>query len=314
MENYVIIILENIYVGKFMESFSIKIKEKNLKSNYTGFHILMGIFFEIDEKIKKDNIKYLTIDLTNVKHFDSNLFAVLSAKSVEYYSKGIQQVKIINIDKKLQEKLQPHNFPLIYSNAKADNIKYMIFNRNQFAKFHNYINSIFSQNNYGLPQMSNALKCKIIDGLGEVFGNVLMHTESEQVFFCGQVTFGSSRRLDITIVNLGRTIKENVEQFCSITGNPLPTNCIEWCAENGNTTKIKKTGGLGLTILKEFVIRNNGKMQILSDDEYWESGKHEKSKNLGKNKFNGTIVNVEFNLNDKNSYKLISEIDINDVF
>ena len=296
-----------------MESFVVKIKERNLKSNYTGFQNLLETFFEIEEKIKNDGLKYLTIDLFNVKHFDSNLFAVLSAKSVEYYNKGIQ-VKIANINKDLLKKLQPYNFPLIDSKAKTDNIKYAVFKRNQFAKFNNYISNIFAQKSYNLPQMSNALKMKIIDGLGEVFGNVFMHTESETVFFCGQVTFGTSKRLDITIVNIGRTIKENVKDFCLITGKPLPCNCIEWCAINGNTTKLEKTGGLGLTILKEFVIKNNGKMQILSDNEYWESGKSEKSKNMGKYQFNGTIVNVEFNLNDKNSYKLISEIDVNDIF
>ena len=296
-----------------MESFVIAIKERNLKSNYTGFRNLIKTFFEIDEAIKKGDIRYLTIDLVNVKHFDSNLFAVLSAKCVEYYNKGIQ-VKLANVDKSLQKKLEPYNFPLIDSNAKNDNIKYMVFKRNQFAKFNNHVSNIFAQKNYNLPQMSNALKNKIIDGLGEVFGNVFMHTESENVFFCGQVTFGSSRRLDITIVNIGKTIKENVEEFCAITGNPLPPNCIEWCAINGNTTKLSKTGGLGLTILKEFVIKNNGRLQILSANEYWESGKQEKSKNIDKYQFGGTIVNVEFNLNDKNSYKLRSEFDVNDVF
>lgn len=57
-----------------------------------------------------------------------------------------------------------------------------------------------------------------------------------------------------------------------------------------------------------------GKMQIISADGFWDSdNKNIVSKTIDFH-FPGTAVNIEFNLNDTNFYKLSSEISLNNIF
>lgn len=298
-----------------MEEYVIEFSGKNLKSNEPGYKNLLELFNNIENAIENQNVNFISINLKNINIFDYNLFAVLSAKCSEYINRG-KRVKVININQSLYEKLSVYNFPILNNDnnkMKKDNIKYVRFESSQNREFYNYITHIFNQKSYGLPQMTDSLKMRIIDGLGEVFGNVIMHTDSKYVFCCGQITFGTSRRLDITVVNIGKTIKDNVKEFFEFKKMSFPKNCIEWCSESGNTTKINKTGGLGLTILKEFININQGKLQILSDNEYWECGKRKRAINNIGYRFDGTIVNIEFNLTDKKSYRLKTEINVNDI-
>lgn len=60
---------------------------------------------------------------------------------------------------------------------------------------------------------------------------------------------------------------------------------IKWAVQDRHTTKIGITGGIGLAFLKEFVTKNCGKMQIISDDGFYEfDGKLETT-----NTFNGSF-------------------------
>ena len=87
-------------------------------------------------------------------------------------------------------------------------------------------------------------------------------------------------------------------------------NRIQWALEENNTTKpIEKNipGGLGFKIICDFARLNNGKVQIVSSDGCWQliRGKEEaQSLSLP---FPGTIVNLEFNLDDKSFYYLKDE-------
>lgn len=66
-------------------------------------------------------------------------------------------------------------------------------------------------------------------------------------------------------------------------------------------------GGLGLSVLTEFIKLNEGKFQIISDDGFYELGTSERAEFLD-NPFPGTIVNMEFLTNDFHSYDLGSEL------
>lgn len=84
----------------------------------------------------------------------------------------------------------------------------------------------------------------------------------------------------------------------------------------GNTTKTGVTsGGLGLSVIFEFIKLNRGKIQIISSDGFYEF----KNGNVVKGKlnsiFDGTIVNIKFNLNDSNHYILTQEVeDFDNIF
>lgn len=107
----------------------------------------------------------------------------------------------------------------------------------------------------------------------------------------------------MTIVNLGTSIEDNVNRhMLKLNKKQLSScACIEWAIIQGNTTK-NVPGGLGFTIICNFILRNQGKLQIISSDAYWELC-HEGSRSVKmNNKFPGTIVNIEFNIDDDTVY------------
>lgn len=73
-------------------------------------------------------------------------------------------------------------------------------------------------------------------------------------------------------------------------------------------------GGLGLDIIFEFIKLNNGKIQIISSDGYWEYRKGNTETSIFTDYFPGTIANIEFNLDDSSIYALKEEISLDDIF
>lgn len=85
--------------------------------------------------------------------------------------------------------------------------------------------------------------------------------------------------------------------------------------EGRNTTKVGWIpGGLGLKLLREFIIMNKGKIQIVSDKGYWELSGGKISTKTFPEPFHGTTVNIEINTSDTSSYCLSSEIQPEDIF
>lgn len=80
------------------------------------------------------------------------------------------------------------------------------------------------------------------------------------------------------------------------------------------TTKEGISGGLGLAVLREFVNVNKGKMQIVSNEGFYQFDSDGETLNEFQGEFPGTIVNLQFRTDDNNNYSLKSEIDINDIF
>lgn len=95
------------------------------------------------------------------------------------------------------------------------------------------------------------------------------------------------------------------------------SDAIEWAMKSGNTTKTgSNPGGLGLGLIFEFIEKNNGKIHIVSADGYYEFSNNLVIKEKLNFSFSGTMVNLRFNLNDKNYYFLqeeLKDIDITDI-
>jgi hypothetical protein len=107
---------------------------------------------------------------------------------------------------------------------------------------------------------------------------------------------------------LGNTIQKNVSEY--LKSNISGKEAIIWAISENNTTKPKSNnipGGLGLKIMLEFVKMNKGKVQIVSGDGYWQFDKNGEFSNKLEVSFPGTIVNLEFNLDDSSFYYLKNE-------
>ncbi|MDP4226888.1 MAG: hypothetical protein Q8910_10965 [Bacteroidota bacterium] len=81
-----------------------------------------------------------------------------------------------------------------------------------------------------------------------------------------------------------------------------------------STTKEGISGGIGLALLKEFIEKNKGKMQIVSNDGFYQFGYEGEILKQFHGQSPGTIVNLQFRTDDRSNYSLKSEININDIF
>ena len=87
---------------------------------------------------------------------------------------------------------------------------------------------------------------------------------------------------------------------------------ITWAIGDKNSTKQDISGGIGLAILREFIIRNQGKIQIVSDDGFYQLDSHEEQTKSFSGSFPGTVINMQFRTDDAASYALISEVPLDD--
>jgi len=163
-----------------------------------------------------------------------------------------------------------------------------------------------------LPNMSMALKEKIVEGIYEIFVNAQIHSETKNIYTCGQF-YPNKNTIEFTIVDTGVGFKEKINARFNSTMNAV--QAIQWATEDKHTTKENVTGGIGLAILKEFIEKNNGKMQIISDGGFYEFKQQKITSQLFSNgQFPGTIVNLQFCTDDRSNYMLKSETDINNIF
>lgn len=180
-------------------------------------------------------------------------------------------------------------------------------------KFQDYINEqLLAQMDF--PQLSELLKKKINKSILEIFNNAHSHGRCEFVYTCGQYS-ASEMKLKFTISDMGTTIRKNVNDYFESKNKIDGKEAISWAVQEGNTTKKGNIpGGLGLSLIRSFLRLNEGNIQIISSNGYWEEKNGSTFEGVFKNRFLGTIVNFEFNLSDKKSYALSSEIDPKNVF
>ncbi|MBD2495458.1 ATP-binding protein [Nostoc sp. FACHB-280] len=160
----------------------------------------------------------------------------------------------------------------------------------------------------GWVQVSNILKTVIVGTACEIYANAFEHGKTDiGVFSCGQY-FPRLRELNLTVVDFGVGIPQNVRDFQK--NSHLPADeALKWAFQKGTTTRGGQvTGGIGLDYLKQFVHINKGKLQILSHDgcaTIDENGEIYENK---QSFFGGTLVNITL-LCDESLYALDFEAD-----
>ncbi len=161
--------------------------------------------------------------------------------------------------------------------------------------------------------MSSGLLKKFRESVFEIFSNAVMHSRTELgIFSCGQY-FPTRHRLNFSVADLGIGFRQNVKEN---TGLDLTAEkAIDWATRGRNTTRQGPIpGGLGLKLLREFISLNGGRIQIVSDTGYWEQEKDHTSTARFSLPFPGTVVGIEINTSDTQSYVLSSEVSESDIF
>ena len=284
-----------------------------IKSNFDGYFHLVEVY----HMAKNSESESIIFSFEETWWFDANLSAVLGAIVELLFNSG-KKIRITDVSVQVKNVLQRNRFLCEFGLlAKEDRygtiIKYRKFNPTEEAQFLHYIRTeLLSKSDF--PQHTDLLGKRISENIFELYENARTHGRCSNIHTCGQYfPKHTPRRMDITVVDMGRTIKANVNEY--LQDNRSGPQTIEWAMQYGNTTKTGTiSGGLGLDIIFEFIKLNKGKIQIISADGYWEYQEESNRTFFLANNFPGTIANIEFNLDDSNIYQLTEEISLDDIF
>lgn len=189
-------------------------------------------------------------------------------------------------------------------------IPYLEFQAENEIDFLNYVNQRLL-NRAELPVMSSALVRKIAESIFEIFSNAKIHSESNQVFCCGQF-FPKKNTIEFSITDIGIGIKNRIQSYGNLE---IPADkAIQWAMVSGNSTKSAVPGGLGLALLLEFTKMNKGAIKIASDEGFYS---YEDNREILKKldcAFPGTCINMSIRTDDISQYSLIDETEISDIF
>jgi hypothetical protein len=281
---------------------------KKVASDYAGY----SFFARLHAELKPLQIEKVILDFGQNTWFEANLCAALGAIIYEAETR-LNQISIHNLSPTLQNLFGRNHFSASFGGYEIidhydTTIKYR---RNQLSddkRIRDFLNSELI-NKPDFPKLSVGARKEIIRSIFEIYSNAIIHGNCEYVFSCGQFyPQKQPPRIDFTIIDVGRTIKSNVSEFLKhdISG----IEAIVWALQESNTTKPKDKnipGGLGFKIISDFARLNNGKVQIVSDNGCWQLTRGKEEKYTMEHPFPGTLVNLEFNLDDKSFYYLEQE-------
>ena len=289
--------------------------DRLVKSDVHGYSFLADFYKQISSQ---EANRELFVDFLGCQHFDANLSAALGALLDKLSEEGYN-LWLTNVRLGVKRTLSRNHFLKAFAfktnnQEKEDFIEYKKFSRDESTSFKEYIQTgLIDKKKF--PEHSIQAGNKVLESIYEIYANAIMHGECDYVYCCGELNGGASSALDVTIVDCGNTIPYNVNCYCRKRKLKIMDSCeaIEWSMKSGNTTK-DVPGGLGLAILQEFIMLNKGALQIVSADGMLEYRDGKTTTSYLSAPFPGTIVNMEFNFNDENFYRLRSEIvDINNL-
>lgn len=239
--------------------------------------------------------------------FDANMAAPLGAV-LDLLEDNLNDIVFQSINSDIQSILQKNGFLKHFgfeqrTDSYNTTIQYQKMKPDDGRYFHQYVTAQFL-NRSELPNMSAGLRKKMTEAMLELFVNAQIHSQTKHIYTCGQF-FPKRHTIEFCIADTGIGFKET---FLRRFDKPVSAvDAIQWAVQDRNTTKVGIPGGIGLALLSEFVKLNKGKLQIVSDDGYYQYDcDGEKSEKLSK-PFPGTVVNVEFRTDDSSNYSLVSE-------
>lgn len=273
----------------------------NINDTFESYQQLISFY-------NKNKDKEFAVISLNLHHwFSANMCSALGGV-IDKLSTKLNEVKIEHIDTAIETILHKNDFLSYFGHQrKTDNhhttIRFLKLNPNDGKYFNNYIvNELMGRGE--LPKMSPLVKETMAQAIYEIFVNAKIHSESPNIYTCGQF-YPKDNRIEFTITDIGIGFKNKINR--RFNKELTSIQAITWAIQDKHTTKEGITGGIGLAILKEFIEKNKGKMQIISDDGFYQFDTTGEQTKLFMGSYPGTIVNLQFKTDDDSSYQLTSE-------
>lgn len=246
--------------------------------------------------------------------FAANMCAALGG-ILDSFSDNLNDIKFDYLSPAIEKVLLKNDFLSFFGHTRiTDNhhttIRFLKLKLTDGKFFNNYVVHEFI-GRAELPQMSVLVKEKMTEAIYEIFVNAQIHSESKHIYTCGQF-FPTDNKIEFTIVDTGIGFKRKVNERFNV--NLSSVQAIKWATKDKNTTKTDITGGIGLALLKEFIFKNKGKMQIISDDGFYQFDNQGEKTQVFNGTFPGTIVNLQFKTDDNYSYILKKEFENDEIF
>lgn len=286
-----------------------------IENNEAGFNFFATLY----EDLKKYG-SAVNVDFRTCSCFEGNLAAILGAVFDLLVSEGVEILLIPPRNNSVKKSLGRNHFFRAWSintgvEDKENYIDYRSFDINATQEFKEYVNTELI-NKQKFPAHTEKVGRFIVDNIYEIYANATMHGDAKKVTCCGEYD-DVAHILHMTIVDCGRTIQDNVNEYLTRRSEKevQADEAIKWAFVEGNTTK-SETGGLGLAQLKQFIRMNNGSLDIISGNGWVSLRGQEEQSYMLKSAFPGTIVNLNFNFDDQDYYYMSSEkqpIDINNI-
>ena len=266
---------------------------KNIPSELEGYKKIIELYRRLADSFFEDYVVEINT------WFSANVCSLLGALLYKIANDPFSGSTRIKSDLDILKKnnfLFHYGHPILLDNYETT-IAYKVFDKQDDNAFKNYINENIMGRNTVLHEMDNNLKERIVEAFFEIFINAQMHSKTEKIFTCGQL-FPTKKQFEFMISDVGIGIKKSIAKNFGIQDAKKinPAKAIEWAVEQGNTAKNGIPGGHGLAIIKEFIQENNGTLQILSDNGYYEyKNQSENTKRLDYH-FEGTMINLKIDI------------------
>lgn len=281
-----------------------KVSLSDIHSSRSGFSRLA----ELDVALEAYLFDTIEADFSACTWFDANMSAPLGVVLARA-ANNLNTVELKELRPGVETILSKNSFLTGFGFPKrydtyGTTIPYGRFTTADDRYFADYLNSHLRGKD--LPEMTQVLSKRFKDSILELFVNAAMHSETGLgIFACGQY-FPNKHRLDFCVADAGIGMRRKIYKELGIKMNS--DQAIEWALQEGHTTrKGKVPGGLGLKLIREFIIMNKGRIQIVSDRGYWESSANGATLTRMDLGFPGTVINIEINTADTGSYCLRGE-------
>lgn len=288
-----------------------KVSLPAIQDDRTGFEALINLHSSTRECF----FESMEVDMGTCNWFAAHMCAAFGA-ILYRLGDNMNSITLTNLQPNVEKILSKNGFLSNYGRERIPDtwettIPYRRFDAKDHRSFADYIERDFVMRPE-MPAMSPGLLKRICESMLEIFSNSVIHSRTQLgIFSCGQY-FPKLNRLHFSIADLGIGIRQNVKEHIGI--DLAADEAIHWATTGRNTTRTGPVpGGLGLKLLKEFISLNGGRIQIVSDAGHWCLEDRETSTARLTMPFPGTVVNIEINTSDTQSYMLSSELRESDI-
>jgi hypothetical protein len=250
------------------------------------------------------------VECAKVLWVDSNMAAALAAIRQVLKVRAGCQVKFMHLRTDIEKTLRDIGL-FTGGRPRQSMVPLRRFDQGQSKSFAGYTQGQLADK--GLPSMSDQVSKRVFEGIDEIFQNFEIHAKSDLGLFAAGQLYPKKGTLVFTLADMGVGIPEVVNR--ALDTQMRPSTAIDWAFSGTNTTRQGDVpGGLGLKILREFVKLNGGELAVASGAGYWsDSPEGVFRRDMGV-PIPGTIVTIQVNTEDTNSYIMTDEIDPSAVF